>query len=211
MSAPRFLLLAPVFLLLRVLSPAATLSLDASTLYGLPGQTVGFGFAITSTPDAIYDRGNIPYLVITSADLQTDLGSYPVGVFTPFLATSFTVIGPDAGGGEVNPFSQHFDDSLMTGIGSYAINAFQAIGDMAQGNIVLTYDEYSVSPNDPGFDPTLDTLLNGQLLTAPVTVIVGTAPASVPEPAAPLLIGIGLAAGIPGRRRIAKVLRSTQR
>ena len=180
---------------------AATLTLDNSTLYGMPNDIVGFGGTITSTPDYTYDNGNTPFLVITSADFVVNPGTYPVGVFTPIIAQNYIVIGPDEGNGEVNPYDASFDLSQNTGIGSYQINSFQSIGDEATGQIVLTYDEYSVSPLDNSFDPATDGLAYGQILSADATVIVGSAPAAaVPESSTTLLAGLGLIGSVLFRR-----------
>jgi hypothetical protein len=201
MKMRNYLLSTIGILLLGVSANAATFTLDTTTLYGLPGDTVGWGFTITSTPDTTYDNGNTPYLVITGADFVLDPGSYPVGVFTPFIIQSFQPVGYPAGNGEVNPWTQTFDEAQMTGIGSYEINDFQSIGDTATGKIELTFDEYSVSPNSPLFDPDLDGVAYGQTISAMTTVIVGPAPVTVPEPAPALAIGGGLLLAIAARRR----------
>ena len=149
----------------------------------MPNDLVGFGGTITATPD-VYDSST-PWLVINNVHFVLDTGSYPVGVFTPILTNNYVVIGPDTGNGEVNPYTQHFDTSQGTGIGSYQINSFQSVGDEATGNLVISYSEFDDSPNDPLFDPVNDALAGGAVLTlsAPVTVIVG--PASTDLSAAP--------------------------
>ncbi len=174
---------------------AATLTLDSNTLYGMPGDLVGFGGTITATPDA-YDTST-PWIVIDGADFVLDMGTYPVGVFTPIITNNFVVVGPNTGNGEVNPYTQHFDATLGTGIGSYEINSFQSVGDQANGTLVISYSEFSVSPNDSSFDPDNDSLADGAVLTltAPVSVIVGEAgPASnaVPEGSTFVLSALGL-------------------
>ena len=182
-------------------SATPTFVLDATTLYGLPGDTVGIGFTLTSTPDFDNINGQVPFLVITNAEFVLDVEQFPVGVFTPFitLPQNFVVIGPNAFTGEVNPLAQHFDLVLMLGVGSYEINSFQSIGDSASGQIILTYDVYRFSPNDPTFDPTTDTLYVGQQVFANLTVVVGTEP--VPEPSSAMLVITGLGFGIAAWRR----------
>lgn len=174
---------------------AATLTLDNSTLYGMPGDLAGFGGTMKATPDA-YDAST-PWIVLDGVDFVLDIGTYPVGVFTPIITNNFVVIGPDDGNGEVNPYTQHFDASLGTGIGSYEINSFQSVGDQANGTLVISYSEFSVSPNDPSFNPDTDSLAAGAVLTlsAPVSVIVGDAgPESpaVPEGSTFVLSALGL-------------------
>ena len=73
----------------------------------------------------------------------------------------------------------------FTGIGSYHINDFQIAGDQTVGTIVLHYDLYRASPNDPAFDPTIDTLAVGQTVSAPSSVTV----TAVPEPGTGTLVG----------------------
>jgi hypothetical protein len=164
----------------------------------MPGDLVGFGGTITATPDA-YDAST-PFLVINDAEFVLNAGTDPVGIFIPIITNNYMVIGPDAGNGEVNPYTQHFDASQGTGIGSYQINSFQSVGDQANGTLVISYSEFSVSPNDPSFDPINDPLAGGAVLTltAQVNVIVGAAPvtnASVAPEGSPLALcalGVGL-------------------
>jgi hypothetical protein len=54
------------------------------------------------------------------------------------------------------------------------------------GTIELTYDLFSVSPNDPAFDPGADLIATDQILTAPAIV-------DIPEPATWALLAGGLA------------------
>jgi len=196
--------------LLAVAAQAGTLTLsngamNSTVLVGQPGDNVGWDFTWTSTP--ILDGTNLitPWLLVSNADFVLDSGVNPVGVFTPFitLSSNYTVVGPGSGNGEVNPWSQSFDTTLQTGIGSYSINSFQLVGDLAIGNIVLTYDEYRVSPNDPSFNPITDTIATGLTVSAPTSVLVanasegtgGTAPE--PRPGGLLIAGaIALLAGL---------------
>jgi len=168
-------------------------------------MTVGWDFTWTSTP--ILDGPNLitPWLLVSNADFVLDSGVNPVGVFTPFitLPSNYTVVGPDAGNGEVNPWSQPFDTTLQTGIASYSINPFQSFGDLATGNIVLTYDEYRVSPNDPSFNPITDTIATGLTVRARTSVLVANPSGGIgdtapePRPGGLLIAGaIALLAGL---------------
>jgi hypothetical protein len=82
----------------------------------------------------------------------------------------------------------------LTGIGSFFINPLAQPGDMAIGQIALSYDLFSLSPNDPNFDPFADTVSNGNFLMAPASVTVTKTPGSTPEPASLLLLAAGVLA-----------------
>lgn len=188
--------------ILLAAAPAhAGLVLDRSLLEGDPGETVGWGFELTSTPITDGASTITPWLLVTAADFVPDPDVYPVGVFTPFITGYFDVVGPDTGNGEVNPWSQPYQNTpLQTGIGSYEINSFQTPGDLVTGYIVLIYDLYRVSPNDPAFLPETDIIATGLTMSAPASVLVSD-PLAVPEPSSLLLLAAGAALLWLGRRR----------
>src|SRR3954467_9392729 len=136
----QYCVISVLALVVAVSAPAASLTLDNPNLVGQPGAVVGWGFTLSNSPD---------WIIISNADFVLDFASNPVGVFTPIITSNFVVIGPSTGNGETTPWTQSFDNNLQTGVGSYTINSFQSSGDFATGQIVLTYDEFSVSPNDP--------------------------------------------------------------
>ena len=156
---------------------------------GTPGATVGWGFSLSS------DTG---YLVVSGASFTAP----PVfGSFTDYISQQFFVVGPPP---ERNPVSQTFDPILMTGIGSFAIDSNATTGSVVNNPIVLTYDLFSVSPNDINFDPDTDTLSTGNSVGADASVAV------VPEPASLFLFAAGLIGwvgwGNPNRRRKGKAV-----
>jgi hypothetical protein len=173
-------------------------SIDNPNLFGPPGATVGWDFSVTSAPVQVGLTMITPWAVITDAEFDLDPGVFPVGVFTGFInqpppgapcsppSPPLNVIGPDTGCGEMNPWSQTFDNTLQTGTGSYVIDTFQIPGNGATGEIALTYDEYSVSPFDPSFDSTMDTLATGMTVSVPVSVTV----TATPEPASAVPAGM---------------------
>jgi hypothetical protein len=184
---------------------AATLTIPlGGALIAYPGDTVGWSFTIEST--AIQDGPNTitPWLMITAVDWVLDPAVAPPGIFTPFLTllpNSNTVIGPDTGNGEVNPWTQVFDLNLGTGIGSYAVNDPVDPGKYL-GQIVINYDAFRVSPYDPLFDPQTDTIDVGQSLTHAASIRIDPVPsADVPEPAPSLLTACWLAMLVAYRRR----------
>jgi hypothetical protein len=165
------------------------------TISGRPGQTVGWGFTLTNDTD---------FLLVTSADFCSDVNcfNHPVGgTFTDFIAQfNFIVVGPPP---ESSSVSQAFNASLLTGVGSFMISPSAPIGEMIPGLIVLTYDLYSVSPNNPNFDPSVDTISNGNVISTSAQVHVS----AVPEPETLLLFlsacGLGLPMLVLRRRRSA--------
>ena len=143
------------------------------TIQGGRGAVVGWGFTI-SNPDP-------DFLVVTSAEFcQTvvvagftvcdQLPSPALGTFTDYIAQfNFIVAGPAP---ESPVVSQAFNRTLLTGVGSFAIAPGAPYGTFS-GQILLTYDLYSRSPNDPLFDAGADLLPpgpNGNTLTANAAV-----------------------------------------
>ena len=157
-------------------APILTLDPAAGALTGAPGSLVGWGFTITNTSD---------FLIVTSADFSP-LSS--LGTFTDFIGPNFIIVGPAP---ESPSVSQAFDAGLLTGIGSFAINPSALIGSLASGLITLTYDLYSLSPNDPNFDPISDGISFGNLLTADASVRVGNGN-PIPEPGSLALVVLAL-------------------
>ena len=177
-------------LLFCSLVSATSLSLDPinGALSGAPGDTVGWGFTLTNDTD---------YLVVTGSDFCVGIIASPcsnaLGTYSDFIGPSFVVVGPSP---ESSPVIQSFDPSTMTGLGSFLISSSALSGQSLSGEIVVTYDLYSVDPNDPAFDPIVDTISSGNQITADASVTVaGTA--AVPEPSAVLLLCVGLFAAVP--------------
>lgn len=176
--------------------PVLSLSPASGALAGQPGSVVGWGFTI-SNPDP-------NFLVVTSASFCTtqviagttfcdQLPSPSLGTFTDFIGQfNFIVAGPAP---ESPSVSQAFDANLLTGIGSFVFSPGAALYDTFAGEILLSYDLYSRSPNDPLFDSGSDFISSGETLTA-----AASATAS-PEPSTWLLLAPALAALWWQRRR----------
>jgi hypothetical protein len=176
-----FTLLAAVFCATATAAPIFELIPADGAVAGLPGDVVGWGFTLTNDTD---------YVVVTSSDFVP--GS-PLGTYTDFIGPNFIVVGPPP---ESTVVSQVFDPVALTGVGSFAISPSAMFGDTAVGEIQLTYDLFSRSPNDPNFNPATDTISVGNLLSQPASVAV------VPEPASWLLVGIaGAALAVLRKRR----------
>jgi hypothetical protein len=169
--------IAPMLFLVGLLIPAAhantILTVTPSTISGAPGSTVGWGFTIFNDTN---------YLVVSSAAFTP---ASPLGTFTDFIAQfNFIVVGPAP---EATSVSHAFNLNALTGIGSYAISSAAPSGSVIAGQIVLSYDLFSRSPNDPNFDPNTDTVSTGNPLSGAAQVNVGS---TVPEPASFGLVGV---------------------
>ncbi len=166
---------------------APTLTLDpvGGAINGVAGSTVGWGFTLTNLGS--------DFAVVTGSDFCvgpiTSPCSNPLGTYTDFVGQQFFVLGPSP---ESSSISQSFELMALTGVGSFFINPLAQPGDMAVGQVALSYDLFSLSPNDPNFDPTADTLSNGNFLMAPASVTVTTATVHTPEPGSLVLLACGL-------------------
>jgi hypothetical protein len=160
---------------------------------GPAGTTVGWGFTFTNdtnfaviTGTQFCGTGSVPPVCLP---LSPNLGSY-----TDIAGSQFLVIGPSP---ESPTISQSFNSALNTGLGSFTLNP-TASGSVS-GIIELSYDLFSVSPNNPNFSFD-DVIANGLFLTAPASVTVGSV-AAVAEPGTLLLLASGFVATVLGRRR----------
>jgi len=166
-------------------TPTLTLDPTNGAISGMPGATVGWGFTLTNTSD---------FLVVSSSDFCVGVITSPcsntLGTYTDFIGPQFQVVGPSP---ESTSFVEAFNLLAQTGVGSFTINAGALPGESVTGEIVVTYDLFSVDPNNPTFDPILDTLSTGDVLTAGASVFVPAA-TTVPEPDSLLLLGSGLLA-----------------
>jgi hypothetical protein len=173
-----------------------TLSPNNGAITGAPGTTVGWGFTFTNDSD---------YAVITGTQF-CDSTSSPLpaiclplapslGTYTDFAGLQFLVAGPSP---ENTTISQAFDQAAGTGIGSFDIDP--GASGTASGIIVLTYDLFSVSPNDPAFSFG-DEISGGNYLTAAASVTVAPV-APVPEPGSLLLVSGGLLLAVLQRGRL---------
>jgi hypothetical protein len=173
-TAQRFswMLLAGALLIAPMARATTSFTVLPDTVSGLPGDTVGWGFSITNDTD---------FLVVTSADFTP---ASSLGTFTDYIAQyNFIVVGPSP---ESSTVSQTFDANLLTGVGSFAISPGAPTGSMITGQLALTYDLFSVSPNDPSFNPDTDTVSTGNTISSAAGVVVA------PEPASFGLVGAAL-------------------
>jgi len=173
---------------------AAVLGLSPAggALSGLPGDLVGWGFTLTNPTNfaVVTSVQFCTTVVVTGITVCDQFPDPSFGTFTDFAAQfNFLIAGP----APENPVIVHaFDPLLFTGIGSFAIDP-AATGSFA-GQILMSYDLYSRSPNDLLFDSGADQISVGNTLTADASVTV------VPEPGTWILIAAGLATILRGRR-----------
>jgi hypothetical protein len=163
--------------------PMLTLDPVGGAITGLAGDTIGWGFTIQNSTD---------FILVTS--VQFDAVT-PLGSFTDYAgAYNFVVVGPAP---ESTSVSQSFDSALYTGAGAFAISPTALAGQTVAGYINFTYDLFSVSPNDPAFDPGTDLIKTDQVMSSFARVTV-----AVPEPTLlPLVVGaLLMAARLPRRR-----------
>jgi hypothetical protein len=164
-----------------------TLNPVGGAISGPAGTTVGWGFTLTNT--------GTDFAVLTASDFCVGPPASPcsnsLGSYTDFIAPQFIVVGS-------SPITQAFDNTLMTGIGSFLINS-AATGSVS-GEIVLTYDLYNVDPNSLNFNPLADNVSLGNSLTSAASVTVATQ--TVPEPGSLLLLAIGIAGCLLAKKRL---------
>jgi hypothetical protein len=162
--------------------PVLALDPTSGALTGPAGSTVGWGFTLSSTsPD---------FALITGSDFCVGAITSPcsnsLGTYTDFIGSQFVVVGE---GSLENPGTETFDNASMMGIGSFLINP-SATGSVS-GDLVLSYDLYSVDPGASNFDPIADLISNGNYIEEAASVTVGSSSTTgtVPEPATlPLML-----------------------
>ena len=98
----------------------------------------------------------------------------------------------DDGNSDYRVSRRQFDHAVtQTGVGNYFISS-AVPGAQTDGTVQLTYDLYSLSPNNPDFDPGADLVSSGNTISALASVSVSEASTDTPEPA------FGFGAGLMG-------------
>jgi len=168
-------------------APVLTLNPAGGAIAGAKGATIGWGFTITNTTN---------FLEVTSSQFCLNPISTPfctgstLGTYTDIISSELSpvVVGPSP---ESTSVTQAFNASTPSGVGSFQISTSALNGSVDQGEIVLSYDLFSVSPNAPSFDPSVDTISTDNFLTAGASVTVGRLVAT-PEPGPLAAVGAGL-------------------
>ena len=144
---------------------------SSGTLSGLAGSVIGWGFALTNTTDfAVVTSSNFCFSAsgVNSACVSPTLGAY-----TDYIASNFVIVGPSP---ESPTIIEAFDSGQITGIGQFTISNSSALGATDHGQIVLTYDLYSVDPLSAVFDPVADLISAGNYLSEPAAITISGAP-----------------------------------
>ena len=154
-------------------APILTFLAPGADLSGPAGSTVTWNFQIDN------DSG---YLLVSQVNYSS---LSPVGAYTDNFSFIAPVIGPA---------------EFATGSGDYAIDLPAPSGYLSTGQIVVTYDLFGVSPDDPNFDPEADLIAAGLELSGDASVLVEAT--AVPEPSTIwYLLGAGGALALYAKRR----------
>ena len=177
------------------ITPAGGAAIANGIIYALPGQTVGWGFEISS--DTNY--------FLESWDSINVLSDPSVGTFTDYLTPyldSFVSQGGLALGPGNEPvfIEQPFSQGGLSGIGALTVSNSAPQGAQFQALVSINYQLFTTDPNGSDFDGNLVTDANGNQLTdallmAPITVQM------VPEPASALCLLPGALGWLLMRRR----------
>lgn len=158
------------------------------------GDTVGWGISITDN-----DIGQWTVITGSSYDYpcQGCAVSSSIGTYTDFIGQAFLVLGP----GEFTNISEAYNFATQSGAGSLQIGSAAPESSTFNGYVEIDYSTFSVDPNSPAFDPTMDTLNPDAqaYLSAPLT--------TTPEPSSVMLFAVALLlAALAYRKRLAKSL-----
>src|SRR5689334_22705727 len=158
--------------------PVFTLIPPDGAVSGFPGTTVGWGFTLANSTDYVVVTNSA--FCLGTGHTAADIGSgacgadyAAFGIYTDYIATNTfstngIVVGtpnpPDPNGGpactmmttqncDTALLSQMFDGVSM-GVGQFAIDP-SASGTIS-GELLITFDLYSTSPNNANFNPFTD-------------------------------------------------------
>ncbi len=141
--------------------------LDGPALTIQPGDVGGWGLSVTSDE----------FWVIFTGSTFSPLTS--LGTYTDYLSGPNFFFGTLGGTTESD-----FDATNLTGVGQFAVSPATLLGSSVAGSLQVFWDGYSLSPEDPLFDPGIDLISPGNITTFDVSVSAGSTPVPVatPEP-----------------------------
>lgn len=153
-------------------NPVLTLNPITGVIGGLPGQTIGWGFILTSS--------TTDYISVTGTFF--DDSSPAVGTFDDFISAQGgpedAVLAPGA-----SAWKESFNEVSQQGLGSFEISTAALPGQVDKGTITVFFDEFSANPNTCG-----SCYIDSSSVNADFVVNVGTA---TPEPGALALLVLG--------------------
>lgn len=165
--------------------PSGGLYIVNGEISAQPGQTVGWGFTLSS--DTNYFVETLDTITITSGGAPGVFTDYLTHYLNSLLPVGGLVLGPNSAF-EPQSVQQPFSGAAQSGIGGLAIDPAAPIPSQFTALLSIHYALFSTDPNDPvNFDPNSIVTYNGvelwdAVLEAPLTVNV------VPEPASLLLL-----------------------
>ena len=161
------------------------LTLDPpGVLIAPPGSASGWGFTFDN--DA-----NFAVLSFSTFSPGTLLGGY-----VDYIPFQFEIVGPNLS------FNASLDLNLHTGLGEFDVSPSAVLNSVILGTLTLFYDLYSVSPDDPDFNPDEDLVSLSNSVTEDVAIVVQTPEVTpAPEPLSGAMAAVPLL-GILGMRLI---------
>lgn len=146
-------------------APFLTLLPPGADLTGAPGGLVSWNLKIDNIGD---------WLLINSIRYDT---ASPVGTFVDMITPVAPALSPSGS---------------ITGELAYSLDTLVPIGTLSFGQVIVTYTLLAIDPDDPGFNPDSDILLDGAEIGVDASVTI--AETAIPEPSALALSALGLAA-----------------
>ena len=145
--------------------PTLTLT-PGGTMSAVDGATVGWGFTIANTSGQWIEITSANFCEATSG-VTSACQAATVGTFTDIISGfNDIVVGPSPNTPTV---SQTYNLNAHTGTGSFYITG-PAGSTSGPAQIVLTYNVFSRSPQNPAFDPDTDTVSTDNFMVAPASV-----------------------------------------
>jgi len=164
-----YILLAAVFSGVGVQAaptPTITVTPASGTVAALPGGLVGWGFTLnySATSD---------WVVLTGSEFT---GSTVYGNYTDYLSSPTAPLYVAGPAPEASSITQAWSSASQLGLGAFQFNSAALPGAVIAGNIVIHYSVFSADPNNPAFDPGVDTVVADATVTDAVKAVV------TPEP-----------------------------
>jgi len=149
-------------------NPTASLSLDPASgaIAGQPGETIGFGFTLTSN--------STDWISVTSSALTFETNP-SLGTFTDFIGLQGGP-SPSFALAPLASWSEVFDGTSQ-GIGSYALDSGAIPFSQNTGQIEIAFDIFNADPSQGG------TQIASDIVSAPFSITVEPEVSTVPEPA----------------------------